>query len=140
MSSAEVHSRARAACRSRLITCPGLPDSDHRAWEGFAYTPVVGEAFVEDKLAVLRGQPVSLGAIDHGLSYIITLKFPSNNGTADIEALAGDILDHFKVGTVLTYGGQSFLCYKAERQGSIVQEVDWQILTVVVVVQTFTTD
>jgi hypothetical protein len=140
MSSALVHQRCRSACRERLVTCSGLPDADHRAYEGFSYSPTTGEAFVEDKLAVLRDEPVSLGAIDHGFSYIITLKFPSDEGTEDIETLAGALLDHYKVGTVLTYGGQSFLCYKAERRGSIVQEVDWQVLTVVVTLQTFTTD
>jgi hypothetical protein len=140
MSSSLVHLRARSALRTRLGTCLGLPDEDHRAYEGFTYAPTTGEAFVEDKLVALRDEPVSIGAIDHGFSYIITLKFPANEGTEDIETLAGELLDHFKVGTVLTYSGQSFLCYKAERRGAIVQEVDWQVLTVVVTLQTFTTD
>lgn len=139
MSSATVHADCRKACRAQLITCPGLPAEKDRAWEGIAYKPT-GVPFIEDKLVATRGLPVAIGAIDHGISYIITLKFPANQGTKAIEALGGALLDLFRVGTKLTANGQTFLCYKAERRGAIVQEVDWQVLTVVVDLQTFTTE
>lgn len=143
MSSATVHPEARAALRARLATCPDMLAEGRRAYEGFAFdpAPTAGQkpkAFIEDKLAVTGDVPVAHGAIEHRMSYILTLKFPSNEGTVAIETLAGKLLDHFKVGTKLTYGSTTVLCYGAERRGAIVQEVDWQVLTVAVDLQTFT--
>lgn len=123
MSSAALHPDARSALRTRLKTCPGLPAK--RAWEGFSFTPKRGEAFVTDELVVNHSTPRAIGAIEHGMTYRVTLVFPSNKGTADIEALAGDMLDHFKVGTKLTYGSTTVLCEKAERRGKLFQEPDW---------------
>lgn len=143
MSSATVHPEARSALRARLATCPTIPAEGRRAYEGFAFdpAPAAGQKptpFIEDKLVGTGDKAVAHGAIEHRMSYILTLKFPSDKGTADIEALAGKLLDHFKVGTKLTYGSTTILSYGAERRGAIVQEVDWQVLTVVVDLQTFT--
>lgn len=130
MSSALLFNQARSALRTRLKTCSGLPAK--RAWEGAAFEPVPGTPFVEDALAGLGSEPRAIGAIEHGLSYIVTLKYPSNQGTDAIETLAGALLDHFKVGTKLTYGATTVTCMKAERRGRIVFEADWAILTVTV--------
>ena len=138
MSSALIRPQVRTACRAHAQALAGLPAK--RAWEGFSFTPTRGQAFVEDKLAVISREPRSIGAIQHQFSYILTLKFPSNDGTADIEALGGALVDHFKVGTKLSSDGQSVLCLKAEDRGAIETTADWAVLTVTVTLQAFTTD
>lgn len=137
MSSALVHPNARAALRAQLSTCPGIMPEGLRAYEGFDFKVTAGKAFIEDRLLVTADKAVAHGAIEHRMSYILTLKYPSNLGTADIEIMAGKLLDHFKVGTKLTYGSTTLLSYGAERRGAIQQEVDWQVLTLVVDLQTF---
>lgn len=139
MSSEQVHIRARAACRTRLATVAGYLGDANVAFEGASFQPV-GAAFLEDKLVADYSDPRAAGAIEHKISYILTLKYPADEGTGAIELMAGRLLDHFKVGTVLSYAGQSFLCYKAERRGAIQQFTDWQVLTVAVTLHCFTTD
>jgi hypothetical protein len=131
VSSALIYPEARGALRAKLLTVTGLPA---QAWEGKAYQPTNGTPFVEDTLSVIGATPRAVGSIEHTMLYVLSLKYPANKGTADIEAMAGKILDAFKVGTKLTYGSSTVLCYKAERRGSIVQEPEWQILTVAVTV------
>jgi hypothetical protein len=138
MSVEALFNHARSALRTRLKLCTGLPAK--RAWEGDDFAPVIGQAFVEDALAGLGSTPRAIGAIEHDLSYIITLKYPTNKGTADIETMAGRLCDHFKVGTNLTFSGTTVLCMKAERRGRIVFEKDWAILTVVVTLWACTTE
>lgn len=136
MSSASLYSDARSALRARLIATPGLPEG--RAFEGFIYQPVVGTPFVEDKLVGNFDAPRAIGAIEHNLSYIVTLKYPADQGTADIESMAGVLLDRFKVGTKLTYGSSSMVCMSAQRRGSIVADANWLTLTVMVTLVAFT--
>lgn len=136
MSSATIHPDARSACRTQLNGASGLPAA--HAYEGFSYEPTVGTPFVEDKL-VANGSPARAnGAIEHRMSYIVTLKYPSNKGTAGIEAMAGVILDRFKVGSKFTYGASTVTSMGAERRGGIVQEPEWLILTVMVTLVAFT--
>lgn len=138
MSSATVHSDARAALRTHLGTLAGIPTE--RAWEGFKYSPVPGKPFIEDMLSVDDDAPVAIGAIAHQMSYILTLRFPGGVGTGDIEEVGGKLLDHFKVGTSLEFGTSKLLCTKAARRGSIVQDGAWARMTVTVSITTFTTD
>src|SRR4051812_24696713 len=123
MSSATIHPDIREACRVRLKTAAGLPT--RRAWEGFKFQPVTEQKYIEDKLIANGSPPRANRAIEHRMSYIVTLKYPSDQGTADIEAMAGVLLDLFKVGTVLTNGSSSATCMSAERRGAIVQEPAW---------------
>jgi hypothetical protein len=136
VSSATVHPDARGALRTRLAATAGLPAE--RAFEGYSYTPKPGTPFIEDKLVVVDDIPRAVGAIEHRMSYIVTLKYPSDEGTADIEAMAGALLDQFKVGTKLTNGSTSVLCQAAARRGSIQEDAGWAVLTVQVQVWTCT--
>lgn len=138
MSSATIHSDARAALRTHLDTLVGVPAA--RAWEGFEYSPKAGVPFIEDMLSVDDDQPVSVGAIAHLMSYILTLRFAGSEGTGDIEAAGGKLLDHFKVGTSLEFGTSKLLCTKAARRGSIRQDGGWANMTVTVSITAFTTD
>lgn len=138
MSSATVHADIRAACRSRLQQLADLPAG--RAWEGFSFTPKRGQPFFADRLAAIHSSPRSIGAIEHGMTYTVTLKFPADRGTGEIEALAGKLLDHFRVGTQLVSGASSALCTKAEIRGGVQQDIDWVALPVVVHLTAFTTD
>lgn len=131
---------ARAALRTHLKLVSGLPAAAYRAWEGFAFTPTRGKAFVTDRLASVHSTPRAIGAIEHGMTYTVTLVFPANEGTGAIEALAGAVVDQFKVGTKLTYGSHTVLCEKAERRGGIIQEPDWLRLTVEVRLWACTTE
>jgi hypothetical protein len=138
MSSATVHPDTRAACRARLKLTTGLPTE--RAWEGYVYTPKTKTPFIEDELVGNGDLPRSNSAIEHRMSYIVTLKYPSDAGTAAIEAVAGVILDQFKVGTVLTAGSTSATCMRAERRGAILKEPQWLTLAVMVTLVAFTLD
>jgi hypothetical protein len=142
VSSALAHPNARSALRARLGTLPGglLPPEKHRAYEGFEYQPETGQKYIEDRLLVVGSTPISLGVIHHQISYIMTLKFPWNKGTAEIEALAGALCDHFKVGTNLTYGADTVLCEQAARKGGLVTDNGWLIATVEVRGTLWTTD
>jgi hypothetical protein len=104
MSSELAHPEARSALRTHLKAMAGMLPEAQQALEGFDFQPTQGVAFIEDALAANHSSPRSLGAIEHGMSYILTLKYPTNKGTADIEAMGGKLLDRFKVGTKLTYG------------------------------------
>lgn len=142
MSSAQVHPEARSALRTRLLAMPGglLPPTDDIVGEGFDYTPTTGKKFLEDRLVVNHSTPRSLGVIEHGMSYILTLKFPSNQGTAAIEALAGALTDWFKVSTKFTYGSTTVLCERASRVGGLVTANGWVTGTVEVRATVWTTD
>lgn len=138
MSSATIHADARAALRTHLGTLTTVPDE--RAWEGFEYSPESGVPFIEDMLSVDDDVPVAHGAIAHQMSYIMTLRYPSYEGTGDIEEAGGKLLDHFKVGTNLQYGTSKLLCTKAARRGSIQQSGSWASMTVTVSITAFTTE
>lgn len=136
VSSATIHPDARSACRAQLNATPGLPAA--HAYEGFAYQPVLGTPFVEDELIGNFDTPRANRAIEHNVSYIITLKYPANVGTADIEVMAGALLDRFKVGTTLTHGSSTVLCLAAQRRGKIVEGPEWLTLAVMVTLTAFT--
>lgn len=136
MSSATIHPDIRSACRERLNGTAGLP-TEH-AYEGFTYQPIEGTPFVEDALVGNYDTPRANGAIEHNLGYIITLKYPADNGTADIEQVAGALLDRFKVATVLTFGPSSAVCMSAQRRGKMVQDAAWLALTILVTLTAFT--
>jgi hypothetical protein len=138
MSSALIHTEARAALRLRLDTLSNIPTE--RAWEGFDYAPKPGVPFIEDMLSIDDDAPVSIGAIAHQMSYILTVRYPAGAGTGDLEEVGGRLMDHFKVGTSLEYGVSKLLCTKAARRGSIRQDGAWASMTVTVSITAFTTD
>ena len=140
MSSALFHKEARTALRTWLEGMAGALPRAQLAYEGFSFTPKVSTPFIEDELVVAKGSPAGLGAIEHVLLYNLTLKYPSDKGTADIETMAGKLLDHFKVGTKLTSGGTTVTSMGAERRGKIQFTTDWATLLVQVKLWAVTTE
>jgi uncharacterized protein DUF4128 len=140
---AVVHPDVRSACRTRLLTLNDLPlrdgpTAEAAAWEGYHFEPVKGEAYFEDALLPVSDDPAALGAIHHDMQYVVTLRYPSGDGTAEIEAMAGKLLELFSPGTGLTYEDTSCLCMKAERRGKIRIETDWVSATVAVRISSYT--
>jgi len=86
------------------------------AWENVAFTPVTGTTYLKPTL--LHGEPVQaeLGAAglnQHNGIYQISIMAPANTGAGGILTLQNGLVDHFKRGTVLTYGGINVRISKA---------------------------
>ena len=64
------------------------------------------------------------GTIAHTVLATFTLHYPANNGTLDIDTMTGSLLQHFRPGTGLTYGGTSAVVQQAE-PAPLQQEPDW---------------
>jgi hypothetical protein len=140
VSSAVLHPNARSALRTRLEAMSGALPRKQLAYEGYSYDPVPLTPFIEDELVGIGDIARANGAIEHALLYNLTLKYPSDKGTADIEAMAGKLLDHFKVGTKLTYGATTVTCMGAERRGKISYATDWATLLIQVRLWSCTTE
>lgn len=115
---ATIHTDLRAACRALLLSVAGIPSDI--AWEGenksagFA-GPFIREAFrpiFSDKRAIGPS-----GTVLHRCTFNLNLFFPAGKGTIEIETAAGLILEAFRPGTSLVYGGSSGMIQKAERMG-----------------------
>jgi hypothetical protein len=131
MSVAVFHPSMRAAIRERLLTVSGLP-AQH--WEGRPFTPVRGTPWVSESYRPLSSDVRGLGiggTIAHSVNASFTLHYPAGPGTAQIEAMAGAILQVFRPGTSLTYNGTAGVVQQAQ-MASVVQEPDWINLAVTV--------
>lgn len=140
MSSALVYPEARSALRTSLEAMTGALPRAQLAYEGFSFTPTAKVPFIEDELVGLADTARAIGAIEHNMLYNLTLKYPSDEGTADIEAMGGKLLDRFKVGTKLTYGVTTVLSMGAERRGKISYAADWATLLIQVKLWACTTE
>lgn len=114
----------RSACAARLLTLPSVPAI---AWENVAFTPPAGQPYL--KPVLLPGEPVQAELGTNGLNmhpgiYQVSIFYPAGGGMAGFEALKNGLVDHFKRGTVLTYGGVSVRISKAF-PGSMQQETDY---------------
>lgn len=132
-----VHSNIRAAARALVIATAGLPAA--KAWEGMAFSPS-SVAFLAEALVPVGSVPVatgSAGQIAHTIAINLTLSFPPGKGTAEIDAAAEALMQAFRPGSWLVYGGQSGLIRQCERS-SLRQEPDWISCTVTATVIAYT--
>lgn len=87
-------------------------------WENKAYTPIVGRPYQISYLKHAESDNSTMGCrrrIDRGL-YQITLCYPLNDGAKNAHDRADLIIDHFKIGTVLTSGGQNVVINKTPKK------------------------
>jgi hypothetical protein len=122
----------RSALRAALLAVPNLPAV---AWEGVTYTPVAGTPYLREALRVTSYRRKALGqggTMQHDFRANLTLVYPSNRGTKDIEAMEGVLIQAFAPGTSLVYGGQSSFVMSAEPYGGLQVNNGW-IQSVIVV-------
>jgi hypothetical protein len=124
MSAANYHANIRSGIRQRLQTLPGLIAV---AWEGRTYQPVKGTPFLTEQFrpisSAVRATGVG-GTIAHTMTANFTLHYPAGKGTAEIDALAGSLLQHFRPGTSVSYNAASAVVQQAERM-ALITEPDW---------------
>lgn len=134
-----VHSNIRAAARALVIATASLPAA--KAWEGVAFMP--GSApFLTEALNPIGSVPVatgSAGQIAHTIALNFTLSYPPGKGTTEIDAAAEALMQAFRPGGWLVYGGQSGLIRQCERS-SLRQEPDWISCTVTATVIAYTSN
>lgn len=125
-----------AAAGRRLLA--GLPQG--RAWEGTEFLPQTGQPWLRESFRPLSSEVRSLGVggtIAHTMTGNLSLFYPSRRGTLAVERMAGAVVDLFAPGTALTYGGNSGVVLRCERQ-PLVQEPDWVSAPVIVSVTAYT--
>lgn len=131
MTVATFHPNMRSAFRQRLLTQSGIPA---QAWEGRPYTPVKGTPYVSESIRAISSVVRALGlggTIAHTLTGNFTFHYPAGKGTADIDAMVGNVMALFRPGTVLSYGGDGAVVQQAERT-AVQQEPDWINVTVII--------
>lgn len=139
MSTATFHAELRSGTRQKLQTAAGLPSVD---WEGLEFTPVKGTPWLTENIRPISSTVIGTGSggyIAHKVTANFTLHYPLNKGTADIEAMAGTLMQLFHPGTSVTYGTTAAIVQQAERM-ALLQESDWINLTVVVTMIGHTTN
>jgi hypothetical protein len=114
----------RAAFVTKLQSFPSLPSV---AWENVAFTPATGVPYLAPYL--LPGEPFqaeigTAGINRHSGIYQISVFVPTGGGVAALNTLTGAMCDHFKRGTMLTYGGITVTVQKAYSAPTM-QETDW---------------
>lgn len=137
MTAATVHQNLRAAVRANLLEVSGLPKA---AWEGIAFNDN-GEPFIRESFRPIASTLVSIGSgstIRHRIDVLLTLFYPSGDGTVAIEAMASALLSKFSPQTRLSYGGDEGMVMGAERR-PILTEPDWLSLTVTISIHAYTT-
>ena len=126
------YSAIRSAFTARLLTLPGLPAAV--AWENTPFTITSGAPYLAPFL--LPGEPFqaeigTAGANRHPGIYQISIYVPAGTGVSAISALRDSLCDHFKRGTILTYGGIQTTIQKAY-PGPVLQETDWQHIPITI--------
>lgn len=113
----------RAAFVSHLKMLPSLPQT---AWEN---VPFDNEGNTYLKPVLLPGEPTQAeigytGRNRHVGVYQVSVLCPSGTGVAEINALKDSIVDHFKRGTVITYGYVNVSITKAFA-GPMIEGTEW---------------
>jgi hypothetical protein len=122
----------RGALTTRANTTTGLPAS--KAYEGLAFDPVIGTAYVAYSLIPTLERPASVGldglTLRQGL-FQVSLFYPSGSGTGTAESKADDVKSKFVPGTYLTQNTTTVRIRYAER-GQCQIEPDWIMVPVTV--------
>ncbi len=115
----------RAAFATKLQAFSPLPSV---AWENVSFKPTTGQPYIEPSL--LPAEPIQIETGTNGINrlsgvYQISVFAPTGTGIAAINTLIAGLCNHFKRGTVLTYGGDVITIQKAY-SSPVMQETDWQ--------------
>ena len=106
----------RAAVRAHLLAIPELPAA--KAWEGRAFTPVVGTPYMRESLLPAGRTAASIGSVTVGHIDLvqIDLFYPFGTELNAMKSMADVLADiHFRPGTPLAYGPSMAVVMKAER-------------------------
>jgi hypothetical protein len=125
VSAATVHADIRAGLRQSLLAISALPSQ--KQWEGRAFDIAKGTPFVSESVRPVSSDVRSLGiggTIAHTINATFTLHYPANNGTTQIEAAAGALMQAMRPGTSVVYGTAKGIIQSAER-GPLLQQPDW---------------
>ena len=114
----------RSALISQLLTVVDLPEV---AWENRSYDAVINTPYVQPFVSFSTPTQSTLGT--DGRNEIrgfmqLTLVYPIDNGNGDTNDMAAAILEKFKRGTLLTYGGVDVKCTHSYPSLAI-QDGDW---------------
>ena len=95
----------RAALTNHLKALPGLPEV---AYENKSYNPIVGQAYIRP--ALLWGESFQAEQGPNGRNwecgvYQLSCVCPADKGAGPILVILGQLKDHFKRGTELSYNG-----------------------------------
>lgn len=93
-----------------------------RAWEGFDFFPVDGKPYVAESFRANSAMGLCVGnsdgtggTIEHSLEATASFFYPKNKGTLAIERMAGAMMQLFRRGSSLSYGGDSATIANASR-------------------------
>jgi hypothetical protein len=103
-------------------------------WEGKTYSPVKGTPWISESQQPVSSVVRALGLggdIAHTVIAAFSLHYPANAGTNALDAMAGALMDKFRPGTGLSYGGDTATILQVERRSNT-QEPDWINGTVIV--------
>lgn len=114
----------RSAFATRLLAFPAVPSI---AWENVPFTPTAGQPYL--KPVLIPGEPFQAELGTDGLNmhpglYQISIFYPEGGGVGGLETLKNGLIDHFKRGLTLTYGGIETRIVKAF-PGIMQQETDY---------------
>jgi len=130
-------SAIRSAFVARLFSFPDMPQHPQGeavngypeavAWENKKFTPAVGSTYLRPRL--MPGAPVQAEIGESGQNwhpgiFQVSVFAPPTDDIGTIGTLVDAIVDHFKRGLVLSYGGINLTINKAYA-GPEMQETDW---------------
>lgn len=116
----------RGALNTRLEEAAS--DLPEIAWEGMYYRPRVGVPYMQVSMvpAVITMESMGpAGLFRHEGSYEVTLVYPSDEGTANVELMADTIRAAFRAGDTLELSGTPVVRVLRAERGQVVDDVDW---------------
>ncbi|WP_288639216.1 DUF4128 domain-containing protein [uncultured Comamonas sp.] len=113
-----------AALESHLLTLPGAPSI---AWEDVAFTPTVGQAYLQ--VNQLRNTPIdhaeSLDVREDRGILQVTVVHPAGGGKVAALELAHKVAQHFALGTRLEFAGGAVTVYHSPDIGTAYPDEGW---------------
>lgn len=111
-------------------------NGSYSTWGGTAYahhdgvyTPDANAAYLETKMFPADTSAFSLSDSDsHVGTFQVVVRYPVDTGAVAAKTKAESVLALFKIGTVLTYSGQSATITSNTRDGGAVEEGFYQIV------------
>lgn len=126
---ATMHKELRAGLRQTITGLSGLPEM---AWQGRPFTETVGTAFIREKYMPIYSRKASVGkssVLAHRIVYLLTLFYPANSGTNDMDEMAGALMKLLEPGTSIAYGTSDAKVEEVEQKDNG-QEPNWISCTI----------
>jgi hypothetical protein len=108
------------------------------AYEAEVYDPISGQPFIREVMQTVGREVLGLGGVNEDtLLATATLFYPAGRGTIGVESMAGRLVERFKAGTVLAYGGDGGKVIRCE-PSPLNSEPDWVSISVMATVVAWT--